>query len=99
MSGQQETDYLQRLRAFGLGEEDVAAWRDTGLPGEAFDDWLTDRVARRPAGSRARQAYGAEDIHDFARRAILAALTLEPGDHPVALAWTGLVGSSGHGRS
>ncbi len=45
-----------------------------------FDDWLTDRVARRPSGTRAREAYGAEE-HDFARRAILDALALEPGDH------------------
>lgn len=81
MTGQQGIDHAQRLRAFGLGEEDVAAWRDSGLPGEAFDDWLTDRVARRPAGLRARQVYGAEDVHDFARRAILAALALAPRDH------------------
>ena len=38
MGGQQGSDYVQRLRAFGLGEEDVAAWRDSGLPHEAFDD-------------------------------------------------------------
>jgi SAM-dependent methyltransferase len=81
VNGQQQDDYLQQLRAFGLGDEDLAAWQDSGLPSEAFGDWLTDRVARCPAGPRARQIYGAEDIHDFARRAILAALALEPGDH------------------
>ncbi len=66
--------------AFGLGEDDEAAWAAAGLPGEAFADWLTDRVARRPAGARARAVYGADDVHDFARRAILAALALGPGD-------------------
>jgi hypothetical protein len=58
--------------AFGLGDEDLAAWRESGLPDEAFVEWLVDRVARRPTGSWARQVYGAEDVHDFARRAILA---------------------------
>lgn len=68
------------LRRFGLGDDDRAAWEESGLPAEAFDDWLTDRVARRPAGRRARDVYGADDIHDFARRAILDALALEPAD-------------------
>jgi hypothetical protein len=42
------------------------------------------RLAHRPggpAGRRAREVYGAEDIHDFARRAILDALGPGPGDH------------------
>jgi cyclopropane fatty-acyl-phospholipid synthase-like methyltransferase len=38
-------------------------------------------VARRPSGRRAREVYGAEDVHDFARRAILDALAPGPGDH------------------
>jgi SAM-dependent methyltransferase len=68
------------LRDFGLGDEDREAWEARGLPEDAFEDWLTDRVARRPAGQRAREVYGADDIHEFARRAILDALGLEPGD-------------------
>lgn len=68
------------LREFGLGDEDRAAWDESGLPADAFTDWLTDRVARRPTGSRAREVYGAEDVHDFARRAILDALDLGPED-------------------
>ena len=68
------------LGAFGLGDEDLAAWRESGLPDEAFVEWLVDRVARRPTGSWARQVYGAEDVHDFARRAILDALALGPAD-------------------
>lgn len=80
MSGSQADDYAQRLAAFGLGQEDLRAWQDSGRPAAEFDDWLTDRVARRPAGTRARRVYGAEDVHDFARRAILDALALQPGD-------------------
>lgn len=80
VSGQGATRYVEVVRGFGLGDDDLAAWRTSGLPDDAFDDWLTDRVARRPAGSRAREVYGAEDIHDFARRAILASLALVPGD-------------------
>lgn len=75
-----ENDYAKRLAAFGLGQEDLRAWQDSGRPPAEFDDWLTDRVARRPAGTRARQVYGAEDVHDFARRPILDALALQPGD-------------------
>jgi SAM-dependent methyltransferase len=69
------TDEL--LEAFGLGEDDRADWQRSDRP---FDEWLTDRVARCPAGARAREVYGAEDAHDFARRAILAALALGPED-------------------
>ena len=71
----------ETLRAFGLDDEDLAAWCESGLPEEGFADWLTDRVARRPRGRRAREVYGAEDIHDWARRAILDALALGPDDH------------------
>jgi SAM-dependent methyltransferase len=68
------------MDAFGLGAEDRAAWLATGLSEEAFDDWLMDRVARRPRGTRAREVYGAEDVHDFARLAILDALAPGLGD-------------------
>lgn len=69
------------LRAMGLGDEDALAWRESGLPAERFDAWLIDRVARRPAGTHARQVYGAADVHDFARRAILENLALDADDH------------------
>ena len=68
------------LEQFGLGGDDLAAWLESGLPDDAFVDWLTDRVARRPSGPRARAVYGADDVHDFARRAILQALALGPRD-------------------
>ncbi|HEU5362701.1 MAG TPA: methyltransferase domain-containing protein [Gaiellaceae bacterium] len=68
------------LEAFGLGDEDLAAWQASGRPEGELEDWLMDRVARRPEGSRARAVYGDENVHDFARRAILEALALGPGD-------------------
>ena len=76
-----DDSYSERLRAFGLQDEDLAAWRESGLGDDGFVDWLTDRVARQPAGERARRVYGAEDVHDFARMAILDALALRPHDH------------------
>jgi SAM-dependent methyltransferase len=81
MPGEEEERVTAALQAFGLGDEDLAAWRASGRSAAAFDDWLADRVARRPAGRRAREVYGAEDVHDFARRAILEALALGPQDH------------------
>jgi SAM-dependent methyltransferase len=80
VSGESGNGIDETLRRFGLGNEDLAAWRDSRLPQGAFVDWLTDRVARRPTGSRARTVYGAHDVHDFARHAILSALSLGPGD-------------------
>jgi ubiquinone/menaquinone biosynthesis C-methylase UbiE len=77
--------HAEALDAFGLGDEDLAAWRESGLADDAFDDWLTDRVARRPSGSRGRHVYGAEGVHDFARRAILEALALRPSDQLLEL--------------
>jgi ubiquinone/menaquinone biosynthesis C-methylase UbiE len=77
--------YAERLRAFGLGDEDLAAWRQSALSDEGFVDWLADRVARRPTGARARAVYGAEEVHDFARRAILDALALGPADRLLEL--------------
>ncbi len=69
------------MREFRLGDDDTGAWRASGLPPEAFPDWLTDRIARRPAGRRAREVYGAPDAHHFARGPILAALAVGPTDH------------------
>jgi ubiquinone/menaquinone biosynthesis C-methylase UbiE len=43
-------------------------------------DWVTDRRARRPSGKRARDVYGAPDVHEDMRRAVLAALEPGPGD-------------------
>lgn len=73
------------LLAMGLGEEDLVAWRQAGWPDESLGTWLTNRIARQPAGGRARQIYGAPDVHDFARRAILGVLVLGPEDHLLEL--------------
>lgn len=73
------------IRGFGLGDEGLQAWRDSRLTDDQFNDWLADRVARRPTGSRARSVYGAEDVHDFARRAILHALALGDEDRLLEL--------------
>jgi ubiquinone/menaquinone biosynthesis C-methylase UbiE len=69
------------LERLGLTDDDARAWASSGRSDDAFDDWLTDRVARRPSGRRARAVYGAEDVHDWARRDVLDALALGPGDH------------------
>lgn len=43
-------------------------------------DRVTDRRARRPSGKRAREVYGAPDVHDWMRRPVLDALDLGPDD-------------------
>ncbi|MDQ3866389.1 MAG: methyltransferase domain-containing protein, partial [Actinomycetota bacterium] len=74
-------DLKAKLGGFGLDDDDAAAWARSGLPQDAFDDWLTDRVARRPQGLRAREIYTDPAMHEFARRAILSALALDSHDH------------------
>lgn len=71
---------LSVLDTFGLGNEDRQAWLASGRPDDEFDSWLIDRVARCPSGRQAIAVYGAEETHDFARRAILEVLDLAPGD-------------------
>lgn len=70
----------QLFEELGLGADDVSAWEESGLSEHALSGWLADRVARRPAGARAREIYGADDVHEFARRAILESLALQPSD-------------------
>jgi ubiquinone/menaquinone biosynthesis C-methylase UbiE len=41
---------------------------------------MTDRVARRPHGRKAREVYGADDAHSFAWEPVLAALSLDRDD-------------------
>jgi SAM-dependent methyltransferase len=81
MSGEHANQHEEMLRLFGLVGEDLTTWHESGLPDDAFEDWLTDRVARRPGEASARRVYGTEDVHDFARRAILGALALGVSDH------------------
>lgn len=75
-----KTDHVDRMLALGLDTADADAWNAAGLPEERLDDWITDRIARKPTGERAKAIYGAEDVHDFARRPILDALALQRGD-------------------
>ena len=42
---------------------------------------MTDRIARRPHGRKARETYGAPDVHSFAWPPVLDALALGPDDH------------------
>jgi SAM-dependent methyltransferase len=79
-NAERRSDQAKLLREFGLGDDDLAAWERSARPSREFEDWLTDRVTRRPAGARALEVYGANDVHDFARTAILEALQLEPAD-------------------
>jgi ubiquinone/menaquinone biosynthesis C-methylase UbiE len=54
-----------------------------GLIGRLRDwriDRMTNRVARRPSGRRARAVYGADDVHSFAWEPVLEALQLTPDD-------------------
>jgi ubiquinone/menaquinone biosynthesis C-methylase UbiE len=54
-----------------------------GLIGRLRDwriDRMTNRVARRPSGRRARTVYGADDAHSFAWEPVLGALQLTPDD-------------------
>jgi SAM-dependent methyltransferase len=43
-------------------------------------DRMTDRIARRPHGRKARATYGAEDSHSFLWEPVLEALALGPDD-------------------
>jgi cyclopropane fatty-acyl-phospholipid synthase-like methyltransferase len=51
---------------------------------ERFREWridrMTDRVARKPHGRRARETYGAADAHSFTWEPVLEALALKPTD-------------------
>jgi SAM-dependent methyltransferase len=54
-----------------------------GLIGRLRDwriDRMTNRVARRPSGRRARKVYGADDVHSFAWEPVLEVLQLTPDD-------------------
>lgn len=43
-------------------------------------DRMTDRIARRPHGRKAREVYGADDVHSFAWEPVLGALQLTADD-------------------
>jgi SAM-dependent methyltransferase len=51
---------------------------------DRFREWridrMTDRIARRPHGKRARETYGADDVHSFTWEPVLEALALGSDD-------------------
>jgi ubiquinone/menaquinone biosynthesis C-methylase UbiE len=51
---------------------------------QRFREWridrMTDRIARRPSGRKARDTYGADDAHAFLWEPVLQALDLGPED-------------------
>lgn len=53
-------------------------------PLERIRDWridrMTDRIARRPHGRKARATYGAPDVHDFMWPTVLESLHLQADD-------------------
>jgi SAM-dependent methyltransferase len=53
-------------------------------PLERIREWridrMTDRIARRPHGRKARETYGARDVHDFMWPTVLESLKLQPDD-------------------
>lgn len=52
----------------------VGRWREWRI------ERMTDRIARRPHGRRARETYGADDVHSFLWEPVLTALELGPED-------------------
>ena len=72
MNGKAAGPHAETQREFGLGEADLAAWQESSLPDEAFEEWLVDRAARRPSGPRARQVYGATGLDHSAEMVDLA---------------------------
>ncbi|HEY2371176.1 MAG TPA: class I SAM-dependent methyltransferase [Gaiellaceae bacterium] len=53
-------------------------------PLERLREWridrMTDRIARRPHGRKARETYGAPDVHDFMWPTVLESLQLQADD-------------------
>ncbi|UJA18851.1 methyltransferase domain-containing protein [Thermoleophilia bacterium SCSIO 60948] len=70
---------LERADTTLLADLLADAWEGKA-PKRLADERAIDRMARRPFGAEAREVYGADGVHDFARRAILDALALGPGD-------------------
>jgi SAM-dependent methyltransferase len=70
----------ERERAAWFGEHVVAPLARAGAT-EALADWMTDRIARRPTGARAREIYRDPEDHKPGFRAVLDALALGPDDH------------------
>jgi SAM-dependent methyltransferase len=78
----------ERERAAWFAEH-VAAPLASAAASEALADWMTDRIARRPTGARAREIYRDPEDHKPGFRAVLDALALGPDDHLLEIACGG----------
>jgi SAM-dependent methyltransferase len=78
----------ERERAVWFAEH-VAAPLARAAATDALADWMTDRIARRPTGARAREIYRDPENHKPGFRAILDALELGPDDHLLEIACGG----------
>lgn len=83
--------------AVGRDDRELVAWFAEHVVGplaraaspDALAEWMTDRVARRPAGARAREIYRDPEMHKPGFHAILGALRLGPDDHLLEIACGG----------
>jgi SAM-dependent methyltransferase len=62
-----------------VDDDELRAWAGEALAG--FDDWLTDRVARRPSGARSRDTYADPLYHYPNFRVLLEKLALTRDDY------------------
>jgi 2-polyprenyl-3-methyl-5-hydroxy-6-metoxy-1,4-benzoquinol methylase len=69
--------------------EHVAAALAEAAASDALADWMTDRIARRPTGARAREIYRDPEDHKSGFRAVLDALAPGPDDHLLEIACGG----------
>jgi SAM-dependent methyltransferase len=78
----------ERERAAWFAEH-VAARLAEAAASEVLAGWMTDRIARRPTGARAREIYRDPEDHKPGFRAVLDALAPGPDDHLLEIACGG----------
>ena len=69
--------------------EHVAAPLARAAASDALADWMTDRIARHPAGARAREIYRNPEMHKPGFRVVLDALAPQRDDHLLEIACGG----------
>jgi SAM-dependent methyltransferase len=78
----------ERERVAWFAEHVAARLAEAGAS-DALAGWMTDRIARRPSGARAREIYRDPEDHKAGFRAVLDALAPGPDDHLLELACGG----------
>jgi 2-polyprenyl-3-methyl-5-hydroxy-6-metoxy-1,4-benzoquinol methylase len=78
----------ERERAAWFAEH-VAARLAEAAGSDVLAGWMTDRIARRPAGARAREIYRDPEHHKPGFRSVLDALAPGPDDHLLEIACGG----------